>query len=292
MLFAWAILVFVGANPAPPWTPKTVPQCDNVFQLTETVYSGSEPHGEAALKALAAKGIKTIVSVDGARPDVEGARKLGIRYIHLPIGYDGFERERSLQFGRVLTDVEGPVYFHCHHGKHRGPAAVAAGMEATGQWDPKTANAFLKAAGTSEKYAGLYAAIDEFKAASAEELAGVRADFPEVADLPPFQESMAVLDRRKDALALAGEAGWKTPRDHPDIAPAHEALQLREIFTELVRVESETGRPQDFKTHMRDALASANALEAALGQGDTATATARYKQLLQACSACHDTYRN
>lgn len=143
-------------NPEPKWIEAEVNGCENVFALEGDVYSGGEPHTEYAIRALAARGIKTIVSVDGARPDIELAEKYGIRYIHLPIGYDDVPRERALQMGRVVKGVAGPIYFHCHHGKHRGPAAVAAGMAAAGKWTSDEAVDFLKAAGASEKYSGLY----------------------------------------------------------------------------------------------------------------------------------------
>lgn len=286
------VILFLGVGAGPAWSPQPIAQCENVFQLSESVYSGGEPHGEAAWVALAERGIKTIVSVDGARPDVEAAKRHGLRYIHLPIGYDGISRERVLQFGRVLTNIDGPVYFHCHHGKHRGPAAVAAGMAASGQWTPETATAFLTAAGTSAQYTGLYRAIREYDPVAEAEFAAVATDFPEVAQLPPYQESMAILDRRKDNLALAEAAGWKTPPDHPDVSPSHEALQLREILVELIRLESDEARPTDYRALMQQALDASVALETALRAGSGEGATAAFGTLSASCTACHKAYRN
>ena len=292
MWIALAVMICAAAEPGADWSKLEVGGCENVFQVTESVYSGGEPHTEEALKALADLGIKTVVSVDGAKPDVETAKKYGLRYIHLPIGYDGFSRERELQFGRVLTDADGPVYFHCHHGKHRGPAAVAAGMEASGQWKSDQANAFLKAAGTAAKYTGLYENIDAFKLPTKEEFAAVDVTFPAIADTPPYQETMALIDRQKDNLALAEKVGWKTPTDHPDIAPAHEALQLRESFTELIRLKSEAERPAAYQEEMKKALAAAVALEEALRANKPDAATVAFKSLNQSCNACHEKFRD
>lgn len=292
MWIALAILVCAGADPGADWSKLDVSGCENVFQVTESVYSGGEPHTEDALKALADLGIKTIVSVDGAKPDVETAKKYGLRYIHLPIGYDGFSRERGLQFGRVLTDTEGPVYFHCHHGKHRGPAAVAAGMEASGQWQPDKARAFLKAAGTAEKYTGLYEIIGTLTLPTKEELAAADVSFPAIADTPPFQEAMALIDRQKDNLALAERAGWKSPADHPDIAPAHEALQLWESFAEVLRLKSDSDRPEGYRREMERALTAAATLEEALRANEPAGATVAFKALNQSCNGCHEQYRD
>ena len=75
-------------------TPERLvaPGIENAFRLSPRLYSGGEPQGEGAFKALKALGVKTIISVDGARPDVETARKFGIRYVHLPVGYHGVPR--------------------------------------------------------------------------------------------------------------------------------------------------------------------------------------------------------
>lgn len=291
MRFILLILLLAAAQSNTPWERPEIMGCQNVFQISETVYSGSEPHGEEALKALADRGIKTIVSVDGARPDVETARKYGIRYIHLPIGYDGIPAERGLQYGLILKNVEAPIYFHCHHGKHRGPAAAAAGMEAAGQWNPETASAFLEAAGTSPKYKGLYQYIRDFKPPSETDLAKVDTRFPETADLPASQESMAMLDRRKDNLTLAAEAGWDTPPEHPDISPAHEALQVREILTELKRLPETTARPPQYQSLLDAALGHATALETALSAGNRDAAATAFGALNGSCATCHDAYR-
>src|SRR5262245_9913950 len=56
---------------------------ENTFRLGPRLYSGGDPHGAEALAALKALGVRTIISVDGATPDVETARKLGLRYVHL-----------------------------------------------------------------------------------------------------------------------------------------------------------------------------------------------------------------
>jgi hypothetical protein len=39
---------------------------------------------------------QTIISVDGARPNVDAAKKEGLSYVHIPIGYNGVPRKRVL----------------------------------------------------------------------------------------------------------------------------------------------------------------------------------------------------
>src|SRR5688572_20555590 len=58
----------------------------NAVRVHERVISGGLPEGDAAFAELNALGVKTIVSVDGAKPDLETAAKFGLRYVHLPHG--------------------------------------------------------------------------------------------------------------------------------------------------------------------------------------------------------------
>lgn len=66
----------------------------NAFVLTEKVISGGQPEDAAAFEELKKLGVKTIISVDGATPDVKLAKDHGMAYIHLPIGYDGVPKSR------------------------------------------------------------------------------------------------------------------------------------------------------------------------------------------------------
>ena len=99
---------------APEEEPMHEPGLHNVLRLSAKLTSGSSPDGEEGFRSLLRLGIRTIISVDGSRPDVETARKFGLRYIHLPVGYDGVPRDRALQLARAVRDLPGPVYVHCH----------------------------------------------------------------------------------------------------------------------------------------------------------------------------------
>jgi len=67
---------------------KDLPGLHNVVAFHDNFWSGGVPEGEEAFATLAAMGVKTVISVDGAEPDVELAKKFGLKYIHLPIGYN------------------------------------------------------------------------------------------------------------------------------------------------------------------------------------------------------------
>src|SRR5215218_4845298 len=75
---------------------------ENTFRLSPRLYSGGDPHGVEAFAALKSLGIRTIISVDGVTPDVEAAKRLSIRYVHLPIGYDGVPRDQALRMVKAV----------------------------------------------------------------------------------------------------------------------------------------------------------------------------------------------
>lgn len=131
------------------------PGLHNVNPAAEKMLVGSEPEEEVAFQKLKELGVKTIVSVDGAKPDVELARKYGLRYVHIPIGYDGIEKESALAMTRVARESQGLTYVHCHHGKHRGPAAAAIICLAAGTITKPEAIDLMKRAGTGKDYVGL-----------------------------------------------------------------------------------------------------------------------------------------
>ncbi|MDB6055674.1 MAG: hypothetical protein JWN25_3197, partial [Verrucomicrobiales bacterium] len=83
-VFVWQLC----AQNAAPVKPIQAKGMENVFQLSESLYSGSAPDGNEGFAQLQKLGIKTIISVDGSRPDVELAHKYGMHYVHLPHGYN------------------------------------------------------------------------------------------------------------------------------------------------------------------------------------------------------------
>ena len=94
-------------------------------------------------------------------------------------------------------------------------------------------------------------------------------------------------------LEAARDAGWKTPESMPDIDPPHEALQLREHFTELLRLETESGkRTKVFLELLAEAEKKSAALHQALTQAGTGDPTAILKGIQQNCNFCHQGFRH
>src|SRR5690349_16800920 len=82
-----------------------IPGVHNAFRATQRIYSGSQPEGDEAFAAIAKLGVKTILSVDGSKPDAATARKHGLRYVHLPIGYDGVPTNRIAELAKLTAEV-------------------------------------------------------------------------------------------------------------------------------------------------------------------------------------------
>lgn len=264
----------------------------NAFQVTDQVFSGSQPEGEEAFTALARLGMKTIVSVDGSKPDVESARRHGLRYIHLPFGYDTVPTNRVAELAKAAGMYGTPVFVHCHQGLHRGPAAVAIICQATQNWTTNRALAWMRQAGTAADYAGLYLAVATAQQPTPERLSAIR-DLPEVAQISDLVEAMVSIDGHFSRLKLARKAGWKAPPGHADVSPEHEALILWEHFRELSRSTDTGKRPSDYGEQLAEARARSEALRAALsGAGAMQVAEDAFKQIERSCSGCHRRYRN
>jgi protein tyrosine phosphatase (PTP) superfamily phosphohydrolase (DUF442 family) len=270
---------------------KTLP---NAFQLTEKVISGGQPQGEPAFKELKELGVRTVISVDGAKPSVELARKYGLRYVHLPHGHDGIPDERLLELTKAVHDLPGPIYIHCHHGKHRSPAAAAAVCVAAGYLSTDEGMAVLAAAGTSKGYRGLYQTVQEVKPIDEKTLDSATVEFHEIAEIPALAEAMIGVEHTHDHLKTVAAAGWKATAEHADIDPPHEALLLREHYTELLRTDDAKGRPAEFQKLLKQGEGNAQRLEDALraSKRDIKNINQLFERVTADCTACHQKFRD
>jgi len=265
----------------------------NVFVVTPKFYSGSSPDSAAGFAELAKLGLKTVISVDGAAPDVALAKQYGLEYVHLPVGYDGIPTNRAVELVKAAQTLEGPFYVHCHHGKHRGPTAVALMCEAVSGWSTNLAEQWMKQAGTAADYPGLYRSAREFKTPSAAELASVK-ELPEVSRTSSLVEAMVAIDEHLKRLKGAQKSSWRSVPGHPDVQPAHEAALLWEQFREMERFNDVEKRPEDYRATIASAVESADQFHALLKQSpiDLARSEEAFKQVSQSCAACHKKYRN
>ncbi len=285
---------------APPGVqPLEAPGIHNLFALGTNVFSGSTPEGAEGFATLAKLGVKTIISVDGAKPEVELARQHGLRYVHLPHGYDGISTNLQLQLVKAARVLPGPIYVHCHHGKHRGPAAAAVICLADEGWNKAQAEAFLVAAGTATNYTGLYAVVREFQKPPDEQLQALAADFPETAKVSGLIEAMVLIDERWEHLKAVRAAGYRAPPDHPDIQPANETVILWEHYRESRRLPETIEHGADLIERFEQAEIEAKEVERLLrwfaGEAKPEIRTQldqAFDAVAKSCSTCHKAYRD
>ena len=280
----------VGLLPENGPSENDYPDLHNLMQVTGRIYSGAEPKTEEAFRQLAHLGVKVVLSVDSARPNLDLAKKYGLRYVHIPIGYDGLDEQAVRAFTKAADELDEPIYVHCHHGKHRGPAGAAAICVASGKADGLLALKILEQAGTSKGYAGLWRDVQNFQRPAPGEA------LPEllpVAEVGSLSAAMAQIDRATDNLKLSETAGWQAPANHPDISPAQEALLLKEGFRETVRqLEQDNDFGEEFLAWMEQSEHAASQLQAALEAGDAVNAQSSFAVLREQCQRCHASYRD
>jgi hypothetical protein len=284
----------------PPSTSETKPRdylgIHNAVSYHEGFVSGSAPEGEAGFDTLAAMGVKTIISVDGAEPEVDKAASRGMRYIHLPIGYNGFDEQRKLQLVRATRDAmrSGPVYIHCHHGKHRSAGAAATVAASLGWLTPEAGVERMKVSGTAPNYQGLYACASEAKVLDGRLIDAAPAQFPSVSKPSGFVKGMVDVDEVFDHLKAIEKAGWTVPKDHPDLVPAAEAGRLADLYRVLNETTYVSRKPADFAERMRESYARAKKLEDLLASNerDPAALAAQFKLVSASCKDCHAKYRD
>jgi protein tyrosine phosphatase (PTP) superfamily phosphohydrolase (DUF442 family) len=265
----------------------------NVFQLTDKIYSGSTPDSEEAFKALKDKGIKTIISVEGARPEVEMAKKYGIRYVHLPIGYDGVSTNLANRIIKAAVASDGPVFVHCRIGLQRGPAGAALVCMGTDGWTADQAMAWMRAADTSTNYTGLFRSVADYKPPTKEEIAAMPADFPELTEVTGLAKEMVRIDTHFRELKNFRKAGYQKPASNPELNAAEEARQLHDKLKALLVSSYVKEHNTDFRQRLGQAEEAAVLLQHSLVASpmDTNNVESGYLQLNASCVYCHREHR-
>jgi len=258
---------------------------------SRTVLSGSLPEGDAGFDSLVKMGVKTILCVDAAKPDLERAEAHGMRYIHIPVKYSGISEEERTAIALALAQSEGTVYVHCHHGKHRGPAAAAIGLIGIGACTPENGRSLMEYAGTSENYIGLWEDVARAGVLTDAEMAKVAPMIVEYARIEGLPAIMAEMDRVYDHLAVLSKNEWQAPENHPDLSAQSEAGQLTDLFRTILADESLPVLDETYAQHMNAASKLSTLLEAQILQGMDREAVITIDQLKATCSACHKGYR-
>ena len=264
-----------------PVSPPAITGIENLRQVAPGLLSGSQPEGTAAFAELARRGVKVIISVDGATPDVEAAHKHGLRYVHIPISYDKIKPQQRADLVEAVKTAGAPVFLHCHHGKHRGPAAAAYCGMAIGKLSSEESLDVLKAAGTRADYTGLWDAVRKYEPPTV-----IAGPLVEAAQVEPLTGAMVRIDHHWTGIEKEVKAGSIS-----DVkAFASETLLLAEEFRELPRVSLVSD--EKLKARMRAAILVAEELHKVSQKNDLSPIKSAVQKVLQSCVDCHAHHRD
>jgi uncharacterized protein (TIGR01244 family) len=126
----------------PPEAAAVAEAVPNFHQVNAHVYRSGRPD-EAGVKAYAAFGIKTILSVqdyglspEEAATERKWAEAAGIRFLHVPM--HGLRKPRVEQIRAALAHLQNPANFpilvHCQKGSDRTGIVVASYRIAVDNW--------------------------------------------------------------------------------------------------------------------------------------------------------------
>lgn len=274
--------------------PRAYPGLDNVVAYGPDLYSGAAPAGEAAFDSLVALGVRTIISVDGAEPDVEAARLRGLRYVHLPIGYQGFDETRKLELARATRDLPRPIYMHCHHGRHRSAGAAATVAVCLGWMSPAQGVARMAVSGTAARYRGLFACVQNAVPLPAHVLDAAPASFPERVRPAGLVRAMNEIELAAERLKRAQREGWSDSAAGSQGSAAADAGLLADALRLLLDDERVAAKSEEFRKAVQVSADNAQRFEDLLlsEQRDAAAVEAAFERVMQDCTDCHTRHRD
>lgn len=286
---SYRITPSILAQQTPSTYPRKIPtgSLHNCIQVTESIFSGAVPEGESSFRELQKLGVKTIVSVDGMRPQIDLARQYEIAYVHLPHGYDGIPEERKKELMKALWDSPKPIYVHCHHGKHRSPAAVASTCISLGWISSEQGKKVLEIAGTNPNFRGLIQSVENSIPIDIRSLESYHPNLVESAELPPLVETMVAMDDLLDRLTKQPKGSNPT-----ESSIADSALLLSEHYTELFRISKNNNSPPEYVRFLEAGERHSRHLESLLRRQSLDSAGESLNRVKENCSQCHQKFRD
>jgi|AGTN01.3.fsa_nt_gi Protein tyrosine/serine phosphatase len=120
----------------------------NFERVNSVLLRGAVP-SDKGLEALRDAGVKTIVNLqlkgDGATNEQLKVKKLGMNYVHFPLGFSTPDTATIGRILRVMTDKEKqPVFVHCRQGADRTGMIVAIYRILVDNWEFKDAYAEMR----------------------------------------------------------------------------------------------------------------------------------------------------
>ncbi len=274
--------------------PIVNPYLTHAFVVTEKVSAGAHPDGDAAFKALSEMGVKTIISVDGAKPNVEAARKYGMRYVHLPVTYGNITPQQGKEIAKAINEMPGRIYLHCPQGINRSAAAVAMGCVMNGSIKTDQVETLMATFGTTANYKGLLASARAARPVDPDELKQMKVEFVETQSVTEMADGMVAIDHNWENLKRFQKSKWAPVPEHSELDYTHEAQQLREHFAAFGRLESAQSKSEDFQTKLLTAQEVTQLLCDTLAAKpfDTQAADTAVNRVGLWCAMCHKFYRD
>ena len=268
----------------------------NLMLVRDDVVTGSRPEALEDLQLLSALGVTRVISVDGAKPNLDWAKQAGVEYVHIPTGYNGLSETQQLAIARALRDGTkdgGKIYLHCHHGKHRSAAATACALISLGEMTPLQGEEYLKTAGTAAGYTGLWRSVAQATPVPQAKIDALPAD----AGMPGGEKLLSMvmsdIENAFDSLKQSQAANWGTPADHPDLIPLAEAGRLKDMLEASGQHKAALAKGAEYAKLLVANLRDADQMEQLLERKAPNTELNEQLKLLDAsCKACHVIYRD
>lgn len=152
----------------------------------------------------------------------------------------------------------------------------------------------MKVSGAAPSYKGLYAAAESARVIPASVVDRVSPDFPEISRPTGFVRGMIEIDDAFEHLKSIEGAGWRVPKDYPDLVPVAEAARLADLLRLLAEGNYAQRKPADFAVLMQENAAHAQALEDMLEENgmDPQKLSAQFQFVAASCKDCHIRYRD
>jgi hypothetical protein len=137
----------------------------NLAQIEPDLFRGAQPE-PAGFLALRGMGVRTIVNLRTASPDLDGMHESGLAddafdYVEIPMLASRPDIEKARAFLAVAADpTRRPLFFHCKHGADRTGAMAAAYRVVVQGWSAQDAIAELVGGGFG--YHPVFRGLPEF----------------------------------------------------------------------------------------------------------------------------------
>lgn len=259
-----------------------------VWRLNEYVLAGTAAPDDAALAALAAEGVHTIICLDAQPPDTKAAAAHGMLAMHVPARHGRLDVAEHLMLLRVLAYLQDDFYIHAGPGERRALVSAAMAVQwMERRWAGVRALRLMTDVGIERErtsdWASAFSPIRRAGVALVKEKMPLNLEPAVPAD--PLSVEMQRIDAAFARLADFAANGWKTLPHLDDATPADEARTIAETLSRRAGIGIAAEQP--LAERMRQAAAAAQDLADAAARKDSAAATERFRTLGNACMECH-----